>query len=521
MKKFRPEEPIHELNLEVVRELSSSQLAATYLARRTEANTQTSEPELLFLKQIGVPNKRGAGCAWYDAWRDHQAELYRRCSLPLLRPWCVQRIAFLERQRDSLAVFPLLDGVDLAAWLDQEPPPPAQARLAVLYALLESVCRLHAAGIVHGDLKPENIFWRARPISSDARVNAAEFHDITSATRRLVLLDFDRSFIPILGVPWHSSGHGYVGTQGWCSPEHLSGTPSFRSDVFSLGIIMHALCGRRGMKVASLDLARHPPGPPLEVLEDIPHDFDSFAQACLHPDSDSRPHAETLLQSLRTLLGLDAGQHSPTMDVNGTEEQRVGRRNPTGTKEAEQGFATQGRNQPAGHDATEQSPPPEETKEAEVSPPSTASSTVDEASTPSAAAVSSETADRPLSARTLAPYSRAVAPYRRGPLAVWLGMRSRIELEVGSSTLRYDQSRLVVSALQLWRGLPEEASGWDPAWQLTIARLADGWHAQPSPVARHATRINGVALHESRRFSEPCRLTVLNRGVIIVRAYDA
>lgn len=97
-----------------------------------------------------------------------------------------------------------------------------QKRMAVDTALrftkqmLEAVAYAHEQKIVHCDLKPDNFL-----IFPDQRLRLTDFGIARVAQKTL-------------------KGSG-AGTLGYISPEQAMGKPSFRSDVFALGVIMHRL----------------------------------------------------------------------------------------------------------------------------------------------------------------------------------------------------------------------------------------------------------------------------------------
>jgi serine/threonine protein kinase len=82
--------------------------------------------------------------------------------------------------------------------------------------MLEAVAYAHQNHIIHCDIKPENL--------------------ILFADNRLRLTDFGIAKVALRTVRGSGSG-----TVGYISPEQAMGQPSFRSDVFSLGLVIHQL----------------------------------------------------------------------------------------------------------------------------------------------------------------------------------------------------------------------------------------------------------------------------------------
>lgn len=82
--------------------------------------------------------------------------------------------------------------------------------------LLEAVSHAHQQGVIHCDIKPENILMFERN-----RIRLADF-GIAKAAQKTV------------------SGSG-TGTVGHMAPEQAMGKPSMRSDVFSIGLIAYRM----------------------------------------------------------------------------------------------------------------------------------------------------------------------------------------------------------------------------------------------------------------------------------------
>jgi serine/threonine protein kinase len=133
----------------------------------------------------------------------------------------------------------LLDGQTLRARLKDGPLPP---RLAVRYAIqiADGLAAAHQLGVVHGDLKPENIF-----VTDGDRVKILDFGLAKYREEALELLYQDRASTQA-AVPF--------GMVGYMSPEQVRGLAiDDRSDVFSLGVILYEMVsGARPFQGASV-----------------------------------------------------------------------------------------------------------------------------------------------------------------------------------------------------------------------------------------------------------------------------
>jgi serine/threonine-protein kinase len=123
----------------------------------------------------------------------------------------------------------LLAGSSLDAWHDFESPlHPAQAVTIVHQACL-GLAEAHAMGIVHRDVKPENVF-----VETDGQIKVLDFGLARS---------FDGT--PVVGVN-ATDAHLVVGTPHYSQPEQLKTrvlTPA--SDVYSLAMILYELLSAR------------------------------------------------------------------------------------------------------------------------------------------------------------------------------------------------------------------------------------------------------------------------------------
>nr|WP_217449220.1 serine/threonine-protein kinase [Deinococcus sp. JMULE3] len=191
--------------------------------------------------------------------------------------------------RDAL-VFPLIEGVTLRERLDAGPLGADEATL-VAGGVLAAVAALHACGVVHHDLKPENVMLQG---------GRAAFE----ATR---VIDFGMSHSVKLPLDIHSGTR--MGTPHFMAPEQFLGVRGDpRSDLYSLGVLLFdCLAGEPPFEdafgwLAGLNERRAPlPGPaPLRTLLD----------RCLTRDRSQRPTAAAALyadlSAAREALGLAA-----------------------------------------------------------------------------------------------------------------------------------------------------------------------------------------------------------------------
>jgi serine/threonine protein kinase len=121
-------------------------------------------------------------------------------------------------------VMELIDGETLSAVLDRGPLE-IESAMAVLDQLLDAVAYAHERGVVHRDIKPDNVF-----VTRDGRVKLADFgiaHVGESSTLK-------------------TQAGTVMGTPGYMAPEQVTGDPvDARTDVFAIGAIAHEMLGGR------------------------------------------------------------------------------------------------------------------------------------------------------------------------------------------------------------------------------------------------------------------------------------
>ncbi len=163
----------------------------------------------------------------------------------------------------------------------------------VTRGLLEALARIHWAGIVHCDLKPENV--------------------LIDRAGRVVILDLGIARDPGAdrGV---LRGQAMAGTPRYISPEQIQGQPgAVRSDLYAVGVMLYeALAGcdpHEARTAAEVFCFRpHVPPPPLEgVVTGVPAHVSDTINQMLSTDPQARPPSAA--EALRMLLGKEPVRH--------------------------------------------------------------------------------------------------------------------------------------------------------------------------------------------------------------------
>ena len=158
-------------------------------------------------------------------------------------------------------VMELVTGGTLRELLRERGPMPPHAVVAVLAPVLSGLGAAHRAGLVHRDVKPENVL-----ISVDGEVKLADFGLVRATTEA--------------GI---TSTSVILGTAAYLSPEQVLGEETGpRSDVYAVGIMAFELLtgttpfkGDSAIVIAHQHLDRDVP-PPGSLIDGVPPEFDDF-----------------------------------------------------------------------------------------------------------------------------------------------------------------------------------------------------------------------------------------------------
>lgn len=150
----------------------------------------------------------------------------------LVHPHIVRVIEIIEQDGLLCIVQEWCDSGDLAQWIKQRPAPLTGSQLhGLMQPILDAVDALHKVGLIHRDLKPQNVL----------------LHEEAGALIPK-LTDFGIARDTIHRGPALTQAGSIVGTLQYMSPEQIEQRQDLdhRSDIYSLGVMMYELCaGRR------------------------------------------------------------------------------------------------------------------------------------------------------------------------------------------------------------------------------------------------------------------------------------
>ncbi|HEY1251421.1 MAG TPA: serine/threonine-protein kinase [Thermoanaerobaculia bacterium] len=193
------------------------------------------------------------------------------------------------------AVTELLQGESLEDRLRSGPLNPQKA-VEIACQVADGLGAAHAQGIIHRDIKPDNIF-----VTHEGRAKILDF-GIARIERPLSAGDLSMTGRRRNGT----SSQFLVGTAGYMSPEQVRGKPiDARTDIFSLGAtFFEMLTGRRAFTretpVETLGSVLHDDPHKHPEAEKIPDELRGFVYRCLEKDpADRYQSARDLLLDLR------------------------------------------------------------------------------------------------------------------------------------------------------------------------------------------------------------------------------
>lgn len=246
-----------------------------------------------FFKQYKSPTP---SAEWFQDYTIYSQEVKDRIQRDHgARSRCYEMVEFFE-EKDFFQVFEFVEGGrSLTDVLNQREKEDFKKLVIFAKVFVNAVAAIHNVGVIHTDLKPDNVY-----LIPDSEIEAGFL---------LRLIDLDFAILHDKTAPWVAAKHmGYIGSDGYRSPEHLRGeTPSRASDVFTCGIILtQILCGYHplGDGISEIEgstlegRARPFQLPqPIGAVEDVGF-LVGVVNSCLCPDAGRRPTAKQVADAL-------------------------------------------------------------------------------------------------------------------------------------------------------------------------------------------------------------------------------
>lgn len=202
-----------------------------------------------------------------------------------------------ETLRGDLAlVMKRLHGEDLAAKLARVGPLPFDAARALLWPIADALVAVHGAGLVHRDVKPQNIFLEA------CNASTATSENTEAPAEKSWLLDFGMAKV-MQGLSLSSTAGALtaektvLGTPHYMAPEQLYGEPDVgpAADVWAFAVVLfETLSGVRSVPGKSFGQVFHAVTTGnlrslADVAPELPSSVHAFVHRLLAQDARERP----------------------------------------------------------------------------------------------------------------------------------------------------------------------------------------------------------------------------------------
>lgn len=229
-----------------------------------------------------------------------------RATGALNHPNIVSIYDFGSHEGSPYVVTELLEGETLRAKLKAGPLAPRKA-LDLGVQMARGLAAAHEKGIIHRDVKPENIF-----LTRDGRLKILDF-GLAKVTGEVAFPANDSS-VATLRAP---TNPGVVmGTVGYMSPEQVRGSAvDHRSDLFSFGTVLYemltgvqAFRGDSAVEVMN-SILKDEPLEPSSFVGSLPPGVDRVLHHCLEKQADSRFQSAADLAFDLEALTLSSGSY--------------------------------------------------------------------------------------------------------------------------------------------------------------------------------------------------------------------
>jgi tRNA A-37 threonylcarbamoyl transferase component Bud32 len=190
----------------------------------------------------------------------------------------------VEHQGSACMVMELLSGETLADYMKQKSPMTFVEAVAIMLPAMRGVAAAHAHGVIHRDLKPDNIFLCM---------------DADGSIRDCKVLDFGVSKLTVADAATTGditlSGN-VVGTPEYMAPEQVRAGKhaDHRIDIYSMGVVFYEMIAGRPPFVGEhfsglmLDIMQRDPPPLASLRTDVPKGLAGVIHKAIARDLDKR-----------------------------------------------------------------------------------------------------------------------------------------------------------------------------------------------------------------------------------------
>ncbi len=210
----------------------------------------------------------------------------------------------------AFIVMELLIGESLEARLQRMKRLQAADAMRICRQVASSLASAHARGVIHRDLKPDNIF-----IVGDPAMTGGE---------RTKILDFGIAKLSVDKGQNATSTDAILGTPVYMSPEQCrgAGEVDLRSDIYSLGCVLYRMLvgrppfsGGGSGEVIACHL-KETPKSAITLLPELDYEVDALVMRCLAKHPDDRPQTAIDLADLLGTLETGTTYKTPVPGIS-------------------------------------------------------------------------------------------------------------------------------------------------------------------------------------------------------------
>jgi len=291
---------------QIERELGSGGMGAVHLARHVETGAMVA----LKVMHPGIVRE--------DVWRRRFLR-EARATIALDHPNIIRIVASFEHGGEPVIAMEVLHGRSLKDHLKQEGKLAVDEAAGIFQRVVSGVGAAHALGLIHRDLKPDNVF-------------------LLETEPYVKVLDFGIAKLPKGGALSESSAltktGAMIGSPFYMSPEQAFGERDIdhRADIWSLGVMLYEILSGQLLtradrleevfrRLLTMDFPRLD-----EVDPEIPADIADMVSRMLQRDVDERLSDLRVVQAVlaRYALDIDAREFAPPSRPLSFDEQSGG-----------------------------------------------------------------------------------------------------------------------------------------------------------------------------------------------------
>lgn len=228
----------------------------------------------------------------------------------------------LVGQADGVLYYtmPYIEGESLRERLDREGKLPIADVIRIMRDVADALSHAHALGVVHRDIKPDNILLvRHHALVTDFGVAKALRQSRRADEAR------GRMRTPSAGMA--------LGTPAYMAPEQAAADPTIdhRADIYALGCVAYEMLtgktpfsGRPARKILAAQVAERPV-PVSRLRRDVSPALEAIVMRCLEKNPDHRwQSTDALTDELNTLMAQNISGGQPVLPRRTTPARTIG-----------------------------------------------------------------------------------------------------------------------------------------------------------------------------------------------------